>query len=195
LSESVLVVLAGPIGGLENLSLIKVTEGVSVFVRVAIMLGIILASPYVLAQVWIFVGAGLKPNERRMLYLLFPFALLLFLSGVAFAYYVMLPVAVPFLTTFLNIQSKPILEDYVQFVTNAMLWVGISFEMPLILFGLAKLKIVNTGMLARNWRIAVVIVAIVAAVVTPTPDPVNMAIVAAPLLALYGLSIVLTLFA
>ncbi len=195
LSEHILKLLAQPIGGLDALQAIRVTEPFGVFFRVALTVGIILAAPYVIAQLWIFIAAGLRANERRAFYLFVPFAVALFLAGVAFAYVAMLPVAVPFLVTFMGIEATPTLQDYVSFVTNVLLWVGISFEMPMILFVLAKLGIVNTKMLAQNWRIAVVLIAILAAVVTPTPDPVNMGIVAAPLVLLYLLSIVLTLFA
>ena len=195
LTDAVLTVMATPIGGLENLQVIRVTEPVGVWFRVALTVGIILASPYVIAQIWVFIVTGLRSGERRAIYLLFPFALILFLTGVSFAYFVMLPVAVPFLTDFLGLNAKPTLEDYIGFVTNVLLWVGISFEMPLVMFALAKVGVVNSGMLSRNWRVAVVLIAILAAVITPTPDPVNMGIVAAPLLILYGLSIILTRFA
>jgi len=195
IAEQILFVLARPIGGLENLLVIRVTESVAVFFRVALVSGIILASPFILAQLWIFIAAGLRPNERRIFYLLFPFATLLFLAGVAFAYFVMLPVAVPFLVGFLEINAEPTLDDYIGFITTILLFVGLSFEMPLILFGLAKVGVVNSKMLLKNWRIAIVLIAIVSAVITPTPDPFNMSIVAAPLILLYVLSIVLTTFA
>lgn len=195
LSQQILALLAEPVGGLAALQAIRVTEPFGTFFRVSLTIGIILASPYVITQLWIFVAAGLKPSERRAFYLFVPSAVILFLGGVTFAYVVMLPVAVPFLVNFMGINATPTLEDYVRFITSVLLWVGISFEMPLILFILARLKIVSTRMLARNWRIAIVLIAILAAVVTPTPDPVNMGIVAAPLIALYLLSIVLTLFA
>lgn len=195
LADQVLHALAYPIGGIENIQVIRVTEPVSVWFKVVLTVGIILASPIILAQIWLFVASALKSSEQRLFYILFPFALILFLTGVGFAYFVMLPVAIPFLTTFLNFQARPTLEDYISFVTSVLLWVGVSFEMPLILFGLAKMKIVNARMLAKNWRIALVVIAIVAAVITPTPDPFNMGIVAAPLIVLYILSIILTLFA
>lgn len=195
LSQQILAILAEPAGGLGALQAIRVTEPFGTFFRVSLTIGIILASPYVITQLWIFVAAGLKPSERRAFYLFVPSAVILFLGGVTFAYMVMLPVAVPFLVNFMGINATPTLEDYVRFITSVLLWVGISFEMPLILFVLARLKIVSTRMLARNWRIAIVLIAVLAAVVTPTPDPVNMGIVAAPLIALYLLSIVLTLFA
>jgi sec-independent protein translocase protein TatC len=195
LAQPTLLVLARPIGGLERLQAIRVTETLGVFFRVGLTLGIIFASPYVIAQLWIFVASGLKPGERRVFYLLFPFAIALFLSGVAFAYFVMLPVAVPFLATFMGVKTLPTLNEYVRFVTSALLWVGVSFEMPMAVFILAKVGLVNAGMLARNWRYAVVIIAVVAAIVTPTPDPVNMAIVMAPLSVLYLLSILLAALA
>lgn len=194
LADQVLQALAYPIGGIENIQVIRVTEPVSVWFRVVLTVGIILASPVILAQIWLFIASALKASEQRLFYVLFPFAILLFLSGVAFAYFVMLPVAIPFLTTFLDFRARPTLEDYISFVTSVLLWVGVSFEMPLIILGLAKLKIVNARMLAANWRIAIVAIAVIAAVITPTPDPINMGIVAAPLIILYILSIILTLF-
>ena len=195
LTDQLLAVMAQPAGGLQELQAIRVTEPFGVFFRISIVVGMILASPYVIVQLWIFVAAGLRPNERRWFYLFVPFAILLFMIGVTFAYTVMLPVAVPFLLQFMGIQARPTLEDYVKFVTNVLLWVGVSFEMPLVTFILAKAKLITAKQLAQNWRIATVVIAILAAVVTPTPDPINMGIVAAPLFVLYLLSIVLALFA
>jgi sec-independent protein translocase protein TatC len=195
LTDQLLAVMAQPAGGLSELQAIRVTEPFGVFFRISVVVGIILASPFVIVQLWIFIAAGLRSSERRWFYLFVPFAVLLFMIGVAFAYAVMLPVAVPFLLEFMGIQARPTLEDYVKFVTNVLLWVGISFEMPLVTFILAKAKLITARQLAQNWRIAIVIIAILAAVVTPTPDPINMGIVAAPLFVLYLLSIVLALFA
>lgn len=195
MGESILTIMAEPVGGLDALQAIHVTEPFGVFFRVSLTVGIILASPYIIAQLWVFVAAGLKRSERRVFYLLVPFSVALFVAGVAFAYLVMLPVAVPFLISFMGMNATPTLEDYVKFITNVLLWVGVSFEMPLIMFALAKIGFVNARMLAKNWRIAIVGITALAAVVTPTPDPINMGIVAAPLFVLYLLSIVLCLFA
>jgi sec-independent protein translocase protein TatC len=194
-TRQIIVLLAEPVGGLDAIQAIRVTEPFGIFFRVSITLGIILASPYIIAQLWVFTAVGLKPSERRVFYFLFPFAVILFAAGVAFAYLVMLPVAVPFLVNFMGIKATPTLEDYLKFVTNALLWVGVSFEMPLVTFVLAKAGIVNAKMLLQNWRIALVLIAVLAAVVTPTPDPINMGIVAAPLFVLYLLSIVMAFFA
>jgi sec-independent protein translocase protein TatC len=195
ITEPILKLLAEPVGGPQALIAISVTESFGVFFRISIVVGIILASPYVIAQLWVFVAAGLRTTERRVFYLFVPFAVILFVAGVAFAYLVMLPTAVPFLIQFMGFNATPTLENYVKFVTNVLLWVGLSFEMPLVFFALAKAGVVDARMLARNWRIAIVGIAVAAAVVTPTPDPVNMGIVAAPLAVLYVLSVVLALFA
>lgn len=195
ITAQILAALAVPIGGMDQLQAIGVTEPFGVTFRVALTVGFILAAPYIIAQVWLFVAAGLKPSERRMFYLFVPFAVLLFLVGVGFAYFVMLPTAVPFLVNFMNINATPTPENYIKFVTSVLLWVGVSFEMPLVTFILAKLGVVTGPMLAKNWRIAIVVIAILSAVITPTPDPVNMGIVAAPLLVLYVLSILLAFLA
>jgi len=112
-----------------------------------------------------------------------------FLLGVAFCYFVMLPAAIPFLVGFLGVKTTPRLSSYISFVSNMMFWIGVSFELPLVVFILAKINIVTAKMLANQWRIAIVFIAIMAAVVTPTPDPVNMSIMMAPLMVLYVLSI------
>lgn len=195
LSEPIIDVLAQPIGGREALLAIGVTEPVRVFFRVALVSGAILASPYVIAQIWIFVASGLKKSERRVFYFAFPMATILFLAGVAFAYFVMLPVAVPFLLNVLGFNIMPTPSDYIKFVTSVLLWMGVAFELPLVVFIMARLGLVTAGMLLRNWRFAIVIIAFVAAIVTPTVDPVNMAIVMAPLSVLYLLSIILAVFA
>lgn len=195
ITNQVLELLAAPIGGLAKLQVIRVTESIHVFFQVSITVGIILASPYVIAQLWIFIAAGLKPSERRWFYLLFPFALILFLCGVTFAYMVMLPVAVPFLVQFIGIHAQPTLEDYVGFVTTILLWVGLTFEMPMVIFLLAKAHIVSGPMLARGWRVAVLVITIASAVITPTPDPINWAIVAGPMMVLYLLSVLLAFIA
>lgn len=195
MSQPIIKLVAAPIEGLENLQAIGVTEPFGVFFRIALTMGVILAAPYIIAQLWIFIAAGLKPSERRLFYLFVPFAVVLFVIGVTFAYLVMLPVAVPFLVSFMGVNATPTLENYIKFVTTTLLWVGIAFEMPLVMFALAKVGVVNSKMLLNNWRIAVVVIAILAAVITPTPDPINMGIVAAPLFVLYMLSIILTAFA
>ena len=190
-AERLLEWLARPVGGLENLEAIEVTENVGVFMQASLLGGVTLAMPAILYQLWRFVAPGLFASERRYVYLLLPLATILFLTGGAFAYFVMLPTAIPFLLGFAGIPTRPRPSSYLSFVTNLMFWIGLSFETPMVVFFLAKVRIVNHRMLARNWRVALLLIAVLAAVVTPTPDAVSMALVMAPLILHYGLSIVL----
>lgn len=181
--------LARPIGGLQNVVSIEVTENVGVFFRVSLLSGFILALPFILLQILGFIAPGLYPHEKRTLYLFIPIATFLFVGGVSFAFFVMMPTALPFLVSVLGVQTLPRLSNYINFVTNLMFWIGVSFETPLVVFGLAKFHIVNARGLLKQWRFALVIIAVVAAVVTPTPDPVNMSLMMAPLGLLYLLSV------
>jgi sec-independent protein translocase protein TatC len=187
--------LARPIGGTEKLISIEVTENISTFMRVSLLSGFIIALPIIFYQIWAFISPGLMPNEKRWMMLAIPFATLLFVSGVAFANFVMLPTALPFLISFMGITTTPRLINYFNFVTNLLFWVGICFEAPLVVFILAKLGLVTAGGLLKQWRIAIVVIAIVAAVVTPTADPVNMGLLMLPLTVLYLLSVLFAMIA
>lgn len=183
--------LARPVGGLENLEAIEVTENLGVFMQVALLGGVFLAMPVIVYQAWRFVTPGLYPHEKRYIYALAPAATLLFVAGAAFAYFVMLPAAVPALLSFAPIPTRPRPANYISFITSLMFWVGISFEMPLFIFFLAKARLVSPRDLLRNWRVAVFLIALLAALVTPTGDPINMGLVMIPLVILYVLSILL----
>jgi sec-independent protein translocase protein TatC len=183
--------LATPIGGKAALVSIEVTENIANFMRVSLLSGLVLGMPFIVYHSLRFVLPGLNVRERRWLLLGVPFASLLFLGGVLFTWFVMLPVAIPFLVNFLGITTQVRPSNYFAFITSLMFWIGLSFEMPLVAMLLAKLKIVTARQLAKGWRHAVVVIAIVAAAITPTVDPVNMMLVMLPLMALYGVSILL----
>lgn len=187
--------LARPIGGMEKLVAIEVTESVGVYMRVALLAGFIMALPVILYQIIAFIVPGLYEHERRWLYISIPIATLLFIAGVAFSYYVMLPAAIPFLIGFLPVTALPRVSTYIEFVTNLMFWIGMAFEMPLLVFMLAKFKIVTAGILLKQWRFAIVIIAVLAAMITPTVDPVNMGLLMLPLFAIYLLSVLFAYFA
>ena len=190
LYHEVLVFLARPVGGLDKLVQIEVTESIGVSMRVSLLAGFILAFPIIIYQVLAFIVPGLYQNERRYLYISIPIATALFIGGVAFSYYVLLPTAVPFLLGFVKeVTSLPRISTYVNFVTNLLFWIGISFETPLLVFLLAKFNVVTPGFLLRQWRYAIVIIAILSALITPTIDPVSMGLLMAPLFAIYLLSI------
>ncbi len=180
-----------PLGGSQALVSIEVTENIAIFMRVALLSGVTLAMPVILYQILSFILPGLKSNERRWLLLGVPIASLLFLSGVAFAWFVMLPAALPFLVNFLGITTQVRPMNYFDFTTRIMFWLGLSFEMPLVMMLLARFNFITAHKLISGWRYAVVAIAVVAAAVTPTVDPVNMGLVMAPLLVLYVISIVL----
>jgi sec-independent protein translocase protein TatC len=187
--------LATPLGGRGALVSIEITENMAIFMRVALLGGIILGMPVIVYQVMRFLLPGLKKRERLWLLLGVPFATLLFVAGVAFTWFVMIPAAVPFLINFMDIRTQVRPLNYFQFVTSLMFWIGLCFEMPLVVMFLAKLKIVTAKQLAKGWRYAIVVMAVVAAAVTPTVDPVNMGLVMLPLMGLYVISIVLAAIA
>jgi len=163
--------------------------------KVSLLSGFILALPLIVYEILGFIFKGLYEKERRRLLMIIPFATLLFLAGVAFAFFIMLPNALPFLLGFIGVETTPRLSNYFSFITSLLFWMGLSFETPLVVFILARLNVIQPKDLAKQWRIAVVVIAIIAAVVTPTPDPINMGLMMLPLLVLYGLSILLAWFA
>lgn len=176
---------------------IEVTETFSVYMRVSLLGGFILALPVVVLQILIFVVPGLYENEKRWVFIAVPVATLLFIGGAGFAYYVMLPAAIPFLQGFLRDLSTPSwrLSNYIQFCTNLMFWIGLSFEAPLVVYMLARFNVVNWRMLLKQWRYAVVVIALISAMITPTIDPINMALLMTPLFAIYLLSVLFAFFA
>ncbi|MFA5873795.1 MAG: twin-arginine translocase subunit TatC [Anaerolineales bacterium] len=183
--------LSAPIGGRKALVSIEVTENIAIFMRVALLSGVVFGMPFIVYQLLRFLLPGLKKRERIWLLTIVPLASLLFVAGVAFTWFVMIPSAVPFLIHFLGITTQVRPLNYFEFVTTLMFWIGICFEMPLVIMFLARMKFVSAKQLAGGWRYAFVGIAIVAAAVTPTVDPVNMGLVMAPLVGLYIISIVL----
>ena len=187
--------LALPIGGIERLQAIEVTENIGAFMRVSLLSGFALALPYIALEMFAFINPGLKRNERVLVIVAIPIAFLLFLAGLAFTYFVLLKPALGFLLTFMDIPTSPRPSNYVRFVTNLMFWVGVSFEFPLLIYLLAGLGLIRARALARGWRYAIVGIAVLAAAATPTIDPINMALVMGPMILLYFLSIVLAAIA
>ena len=194
-AQDVMGFLAIPVGGLEKLQAIQVTEEIGVFMRVAMMIGIAAAFPWIAMEVWLFAAPGLKPREKKFGLVGIPIATLLFLTGMAFTYYAMLPTALPFLGSFTKISQFWAAKEYFAFVTGLMVWIGLFFEFPLVIFVLSSMGLVQPKFLAEQWRIAVVIIAVIAAAVTPTIDPVNMGLVMLPMILLYFISIGLSYIA
>ena len=188
-NEQILEFMTRPVGGIKDVIAIDVTEPLSTVMKTTLLVGFALSLPYIAFEIYLFVAPGVGPGARKWGLLAIPAVMILFVGGMSFAYFVMLPTAVPFLLSIGGVTPQIRLSSIVGFVTRVLFWIGLSFEFPLIILILASLGVVNSKMLLTNWRIAVVVIAVVAAVVTPTIDPVNMMIVMGPLIALYFLSI------
>jgi sec-independent protein translocase protein TatC len=188
-TDRLLKYLIKPYG--TQLQILGPTESIVIYFRVALLAGAIFAIPYITFQLFMFIAPGLTRKEKRWIYLALPATTALFLIGVAFAWFIMVPAALGFLQNFESDIFRPewTAERYIAFLTSLLFWIGVSFELPVVVFVLARLGIMGPQPLMHNWRLAVVIITIVAAVITPTVDPFNMLLVTAPLLALYVISI------
>ena len=187
--------LAIPVGGLGNLQAIEVTEEVGVFMRVALTSGIAIMLPYLAFEIWLFAAPGLRARERKFGLIGIPLASILFLVGIAFTYFILLPTALPFLGGFTEIEQFWTARDYFGFVTGLMIWIGLFFEFPLVIYILTSMGLVKPKILAQQWRLAIIIIAVLAAAITPTIDPVNMGLVMLPMSLLYFVSIGLSYIA
>jgi sec-independent protein translocase protein TatC len=194
-AQRIMDYLAEPAGGIDTLKAIEVTESVSVFMKVALFSGIALAIPYIAFELWLFAAPGLRPRERKIGLAGIPLASIFFIGGAAFTFYIMLPAALPFLNGFMGIRTEWRPQSYFSFVTGLMFWIGIAFEFPLVVYLLSAIGFVNPKMLAEQWKLAIVIIAIVAAIITPTIDPINQGLVMAPMILLYFVSIGLSYIA
>ncbi|MGJ3240871.1 MAG: twin-arginine translocase subunit TatC [Anaerolineae bacterium] len=174
--------------------LLDPTSGIMVYFRVALLIGGILSIPVVTYQFMAFVVPGLTKRERRLVFMALPAITLLFLVGVVFSWFVLIPPALTFLNGFLPDLFRPdwTAQGYLRFTTSLIFWMGVAFETPLVFFVLSVLGVVTPQALIQNWRLAVVGASIAAAMITPTIDPVNMFLVMGPLLVLYAISILLS---
>jgi sec-independent protein translocase protein TatC len=182
----------------EGLIFIEPTEAFLTYFQVSLMTGIGLASPVILYQVMAFVLPALTRREKRLLFAFMPLVVVFFCIGVMFGYFVTLPFALKYLIDF-NIGGivRPLIRvgDYLGFVTTILFWMGIAFETPIVIFFLAKTRIVNVRRLSAYRKYAILVAFVLAALITPTPDPLNQSLVAIPLWILYEIGILLSRFA
>ena len=183
--------LARPIGGVQALQAIEVTEPIGVSMRVALLAAFVVTLPYLYLELYAFVAPGLYPRTRVLGLFLMPLVLSLFVAGMVFAYRFFLPVALPFLLNFMGIPTVPRPASYIRFVTTLLFWTGLAFEYPLVIFVVARMGWIRARTLWKQWRLAIVVIAVLAAVITPTVDPLNMLLVMAPLTGLYFIGAVL----
>ncbi|MBI4722703.1 MAG: twin-arginine translocase subunit TatC [Candidatus Stahlbacteria bacterium] len=171
------------------------TEAFVVRLKIALFGGIYLGLPVIFYQIWRFVESGLRETERKYIFLLIIFSVLLFTAGAVFAYFIMVPIAIKFFLSCGTSYVQPFLsvDRYVSFVGNFILSFGLVFQLPIVIFFLTKLGILHPKLLMRNQKYAVLIIFIVAAIVTPGPDVFSQTIVAGPLLVLYEISILISM--
>jgi len=172
---------------------LRPTEMFVTYFQVAMLTGVILAMPVIVYQLVRFVWPGLQVSERSYLIFIVPAATVSFVTGLAFSYYVLLPYALRYLVSFGGdlVTAQWAISEYITFITTLLFWSGVIFETPLIIFFLARLHLVTPQFLSKNRRYAIIIIAVIAAVITPTPDPFNMGLVMVPLLIMYELGILL----
>jgi sec-independent protein translocase protein TatC len=195
-AQQIMGILARPVGGLGEMQVLGMTESIGVYMQVALLSGFAAALPYIAFEAWLFAAPGLRPRERVFGLIAIPLAALLFLSGVLFTYFLFLPPAIEFLRNFAGLRVEhPQAKLYFSFITDLLFWIGLSFEFPLVVYALTAIGFVKPQTLAQQWRLAIVLIAILAAAITPTVDPFSMGLVMLPMIALYFVSIALSFVA
>ena len=187
--------ISGPIDGMDMLTAVDVTEPISVGMRVVMLSAFAISLPYLILEIFLFVGPALSRRARLIGLLAIPLVAVFFFGGMAFTYYMILPTGLPVLLNFLELETQIRPSSYVRFTTGLMFWIGLVFEFPLLAYLLSAMRVLAPGALLKNWRIAVVVIAVLAAVITPTIDPINMLLVMIPLIFLYAVSILMSYLA
>jgi sec-independent protein translocase protein TatC len=170
---------------------IEMTEMLGTYMKVCLASGIILAMPYLIFQVLMFVSPALTRKEKKYVYLILPWMAIMFMGGVAFGYFILIPPATKFLITFGSDIATPQIKigNYISVVTRLLLAIGLVFEMPVVTTFLSRLGVITPRWLASKRKAAIIFAFILAAIITPTFDPINQSLVAIPLIILYEMSI------
>jgi sec-independent protein translocase protein TatC len=173
---------------------LNVQEAFMTYMKVSFIAGLVIASPWMFYQLWLFVAAGLYPHERKYVHTYLPMSVLLFLGGVVFCFYGVLPTVLNFLLSYninMEITAQIRISEWISFAVMLPLMFGISFQLPLAMLFLSKINIFKVEHYIGQWRLAVLAIAIISMVLTPTPDPMTMLMMMTPLLVLYALGIAL----
>jgi len=188
-TDPVIVFLSKPVG---KFIFLHPTEAFFIRLKISLCLGALAAAPYILFQIWKFVVAALEPSSRNRIFWLLPISYFLFITGFAFGLFVLVPVGVKFLLGYKSDVLSPLISigTYVNFVGGLCLVLGIVFQMPLVSFFIAKLGIIDAEWLSGKRRIAILVIYILSALLTPGPDPVTAILLAIPTYILYELSVI-----
>ena len=167
------------------------TDGLNLYLKTSLVGGAILASPFILYQIWLFISPGMYSHEKRYVWPFMSATIGLFLAGAWFGYRWVLPGAIKILVLQFCKAFHPILtiEDYTGFFLAVILGLGVTFELPVLIFFLALFGIVDGKFLLKHFRYAILAIFLVAAIICPTPDPVGMCLFASPMLALYFIGV------
>lgn len=196
LAKYIYDMLQDPVPGIE-LYYTTPTGLLGSYMKICLYAGIVLAMPYLLYHLVMFINPALTAREKKYFFTLLPGSVVLFVGGVFFCYFVLLPPAMRFLYyTFPgyvggSIQPWWTVGDYVSIVIRLLFWIGLCFEIPMVMFFLSKIRVLSPGWVRRKWKYAVVFAFILGAIITPTFDPINQCLVAGPILVLYLLGYVL----
>ena len=174
----------------DKLVYLNPTEPFNLYLKVALLAGLFLTSPFVLYQVWMFISPGLYRNEKRYVVPFMVSSIALFTAGGYFGYKIVYPQALNFLIDF-GKQFQPMITigEYTQLFLSIILGMGVIFEMPILVFFLSLMGIISAGFMWKNFRYSILVIFIIAAIITPTTDILNMCIFAAPMIGLYAISI------
>ena len=185
-----------PTGG-HKLVTLSPTENFTTYFQVALISGIALAMPVILYEIYAYIDPALYPNERRFIRILGLPIIGLFIAGMAFCYFVMLPNAINFLINFAGdvFENQLRASDYLTFVTTFILGIGVMFEVPVIIYALVRIHVVDRAWLAKQRRYVILAAFIFGALITPTPDPFNQTLVALPVYLLFEIGLFVSRFA
>jgi sec-independent protein translocase protein TatC len=170
---------------------------ISLVINLGLYLGIVLAMPFVLYQIWLFVAPGLYKHERRGVSSFIVSSMILFLCGISFGYFILLPQMLDFLLRFAyDGPVKPLISinEYFNLILIVLIGLGLIFEMPILIFILSVFGVVTPKFLLKNFRYAMLIITVLAAIVTPTPDATTMLVFMAPMIVLYFVGVIVSYF-
>jgi len=204
--RDILTILSEPIRTLERITTdgttaerielvyTNATEMLGISMKISFTAGLIVAMPIIIYNVVMFVAPGLTRREKKYLFISLPLITITFIAGILFGYYILLPPAIHFLLTFNSDLASPMIRigEYINLMVNLLFWLGFVFQTPFIMCLLTKINVANSRIFAKGRKYAVILAFILAAVITPTFDPINQILVAIPIILLYELGIILS---
>lgn len=181
----------------EGVQTVRPAEAFTNVIKLALGIGVALAMPVIVYQILAFVAPALTRRERRMIFLILPFVTVCFIAGLAFGWFVTVPAAFRFLLGYgpENVQQQPALAEFLSLITRLLLINGFLFELPILVYSVIWLGVVERKTLARYRRYSVLVIVIISAIITPTGDPLNLAFTAVPMYMLYELGLLLAFIA